>query len=187
MKGFTVIIHSLTLAKMRNLNEDQISLWWKGRSCSMVNCTMTIDDAVTTVLYNGEELTVEGNKWDWSQPKTFSFESCYSNKNGVGSLTINGRNSDPEPTNHCDTGGMILICKAADHHNPWHNFVSDDLNWQVEDETICLDNSRDRGFLKSNTPFINEALTEGANKIWAPSGEVTFVGSPSIIFIDHTS
>ena len=87
---------------------------------------------------------------------------------------------DAEPTNHCETGGMILICKADDTINPWHNFVSDDVNWKVDDGSICLDNSRDKGFLKPDIEFINEALAEGANRIWASKGEVTFIGSPSM-------
>ena len=166
-------------AKIKKMNEDEITLWWKGRqACSTVQCTVTIDDEVVEVLYNEEQLEVKGNKRDWSKPKTFSFQSCFSKKEGVGVLKILGRNS--AVTNHCETGGMILICKADDDFNPWHNFVSDDVNWQVEEgESICLDNSRDKGFLNSDIEFIIEALDDGANKIWAQRGEITFIGSPS--------
>ena len=163
---------------MRNMNQDEITLWWKGRqACSTVQCTVTIDDEVVEVLYNEEKLEVKGDKGDWSKPKTFSFESCFSNAEDIGVLKILGRNSDE--TNHCETGGMILICKAEDDFNPWHNFVSDDVNWHVEGESICLDNSRDKGFLKPDTKFIIEALADGANKIWAPRREIAFIGSPS--------
>ena len=88
---------------MKNMNQDEITLWWKGRqACSTVQCTVTIDDEVVEVLYNDEKLEVKGDKGDWSKPKTFSFQSCFSNAEDIGVLKILGRNSDE--TNHCETG-----------------------------------------------------------------------------------
>ena len=73
----------------------------------------------------------------------------------------------------------MLMCTASSTSSPWHNFVSDEVNWVDEtNETPCANTSG--GFLASDVPFVQNMLTAGAKKIWAARKEVTLTGTPPV-------
>merc|ERR1712107_885251 len=90
-----------------------------------VSCSMTIDNIVDSVSYNGDVLEVQGVLDNWEMEKTFQFIT-YDNNN-PGDLVING--TDWNANNWCSNGGMILMCHASDTTSPWHGFASNDKEW----------------------------------------------------------
>ena len=139
---------------------------------------MTIDNTVSTISYDGTEVEVAGSLTQWKMEKTFTFESC--DRMNPGSLTVDG--IDLESGNNCQTGGMIMHCICDDDNfNPWHNFVSNTVNWKLADgSTPC---TSDANFIKAarnqNIQFIQDMLAVGAKSIWANSPEASLVGTPS--------
>ena len=140
-----------------------------------VTCTFVIDSQVTGVLYEGQQLAIEGAKDDVSMAKTVNFTSC--DRMNAGSLTIHGTHNGSG--DNCIEGGLLLHCSASDPQSPWNNFVSDSNNW-VDDEdgaSPCQDEGTS-GFLGSPTADIDDLVDKGAKKIWADKVNVTLKGTP---------
>ena len=143
------------------------------KNCN-VKCTLTIDNVIDSVTYNGIRLEVTGNTRTHTSENSFTFESCYKSNPGV--LTISGTDSNNEK--FCYWGGLILHCIADDDiSNPWHNFVSDQDRWKVSDGSIpCADET---SWLMNRTePFIVDMYNAGAKSIWANAKQVTLIGKP---------
>ena len=123
-------------------------------------------------------LQVNGEKDSWESPKTVIFSACYSYYDGTKPLKISG--SDAENSDHCANGGLILHCTSDDIRSPWHNFKTDIIKWTTESGDVpCLDNNS--GFAAAGSQFIDNLMSLGANKIWAPTQGVTLIGKPGMI------
>ena len=137
---------------------------------------MTIDNVVDGISYEGTALDVQGDLNNWNKEKTFTFSTC--DRNNPGTLMVDGTDTDNSPTN-CLTGGMIMHCTCEDTLNPWHNFVSDTVNWKLDDEsTLC---TSEANFVRAgqNLPFIQSILAADGKSIWSQTeGEVALLGTP---------
>ena len=146
---------------------------WQNRHC-FVNCSLTIDNRVDSVAYNGLELAVFGILDDTVQENFFNFNSC--DRYLPGALTIKGFDTSSSASvavNHCYYGGLLLHCIANDIRNPWHNFVTDQTHWKVSDNsTPC---TRDNGWISHHFKKMKDA---GAIKIWSNAKRVTLIGTP---------
>ena len=87
-----------------------------------VNCSLTIDNRIDSVSYNGLEMAVTG-------PLTDSCDQSHRYEPSV--LGIEGW--DYQTENDCLYGGLLLHCIANDISNPWHNFVTDQTHWKLSD------------------------------------------------------
>ena len=149
-----------------------------------VNCSLTIDNIIEYVSYNGHELSVTGKLDDYQKEKSFNFNSCdLSHRYKPGVLTIKGRDVNTE--NNCFYGGLLLHCIANDLANPWHNFVTDQTRWRVSDgSTPC---THDTGPIVSlNDPYIKNMKDAGAIQIWSNAQTVTLIGTPDYYLINKT-
>ena len=143
---------------------------------------MTIDNTVTSISYGGNEVTVTGTLTAWKQEKTFTFSTC--DRSNPGSLTVVG--VDLDSGNSCQTGGMVMHCTCDDDtFNPWHNFVSNTVDWkQADGSAVCTSESNFiQAAIRQNVGFITDMLAVGAKSIWADSSEATLVGTPSNIIL----
>ena len=131
-----------------------------------VNCSLTIDNRIDSVSYNGLEMAVTG-------PLTDSCDQSHRYEPGV--LTIEGW--DYQTENDCLYGGLLLHCIANDISNPWHNFVTDQTHWKVSDgSTPCTD---DNGWIVRRTDtYIKKMKDAGAIQIWSNAQTVRLVGTP---------
>ena len=141
-----------------------------------VECKLTIDNVIESVLYNGEVLEVSGPLSTWEVANSFGFKSC--DRQNPGSLIING--SDYESGNNCYSGGFIMHCTASDPLSPWNNFVSDRTHWRVNgDLPFC---SKGAGWLaqggRESYPSVEYFYGKGAEEIWINAKEASFIGSP---------
>ena len=141
-----------------------------------VTCSFTIDDKVTSAIYNGVELTIDGNLNALFQVKTISFGAA---NEDPGTLVISGKDNNNH--NNCNAGGLILHCIAEDESNPWHDFVSANSNFWIDDhdEPPCERDSG--GYLDTGRQFIDDMLSKGAKSIWANRQEVSLTGKQSNI------
>ena len=144
-----------------------------------VECSLTVDDRVVKVLYNDQELEVQGGKLDrWQAMKTITFESCDSWN--PGQLSIKGE--DVNKKLNCVFGGLMLHCTASDTNSPWHNFKSDNIHWTDENgKKPCQNNV---GIYSLPQPTCSKLREKGAKKIWAPRQTVTLIGTPPESGID---
>ena len=142
-----------------------------------VRCTLTVDNVVDSVSHNGALLQVIGTLDDWKMEKSFTFTSC--DNSNPGSIVINGTDSNPD--NHCQWGGLLMVCTADDTTSPWHNFVTDDTNW-VNNEDDTPPCSEQTGFIPAASnqgiTFIADMVDAGAKKIWVESPTVSLKGTP---------
>ena len=138
-----------------------------------VNCSLTIDNYIKSVSYNGLELAVTGPLTSYQKENSFNFKACDRYKPGV--LTIKGHDTNSE--NNCVYGGLLLHCIANDISNPWHNFVTDQTHWKVSDgSTPCTD---DNGWIVRRTDtYIKKMKDAGAIQIWSNAQTVTLIGTP---------
>ena len=146
-----------------------------------VECSLTVDDRVVKVLYNDQELEVQGGQlYKWQAEKTITFESCDSWN--PGQLSIKGE--DVNKKLNCVFGGLMLHCTASDTNSPWHNFKSDNVHWTDENgEKPCQNND---GIYSLYHPTSKKLREKGAKKIWAPRQTVTLIGTPPESGIDIT-
>ena len=136
-----------------------------------VTCSFTIDDKVSSATFNEVELEIDGNLNAWNFVKTVMFGA--SNEE-PGTLVISGR--DNQKAGNCNSGGLILHCVAEDESSPWHDFVSENSNFWIDDnnEPPCERDSG--GYLDGNRQFISDMLAKGAKSIWANRPEVSLTG-----------
>ena len=86
---------------------------------------MTIDNAIESVKYNGQELTADsGNVESWTSVKKYSFTDAGT----AATLEIYGY--EYSNCNGCGCAGLAIHCVSDDSNSPWHNFVSDTTHWQ---------------------------------------------------------
>jgi len=81
-----------------------------------VTCEFTIDNAVDSAKYNGESLSISGNKGKWNEKKKIDFTAT-----GNGVLEITGRNY--EGGGCTKSGSFAITCKSEDMF--WGDFSSD--------------------------------------------------------------
>ena len=77
-----------------------------------VNCSLTIDNRIDFVSYNGLELAVTGVLDDMTKENSFNFNSCNRYRPGV--LTIKGFDNNLAAEDNCWYGGLLLHCIAND-------------------------------------------------------------------------
>ena len=141
---------------------------------------MTIDNIVTSVSYNGDELDVTGTLTNWRSENTFEFESC--DRSNPGTLTILGSDTD-NTGDYCTKSGLILQCASEDTFSPWHNFVTDMTNWKTSNGSDVCSNPT-AAFINAaivlNIGFIVDILATGAVAIWESSDAMDgeMVGTP---------
>ena len=142
-----------------------------------ISCTLTIDNVVDSVTYNGETIFVTNQLEGWHIPKTIEFSSC--DNSNPGSLVVAG--SDEENTNrHCNTAGFLMACTADDTNSPWHQFVSDETNWTDSDgDPICV-NSGGVLAVAGQDSFVRDLEALGAKQIWVAKQTVTLTGTPNV-------
>ena len=97
---------------------------------SNVVCSMTIDNSIESVKYDGQELTTDsGNVDNWGSVKKYSFTDAGTSAK----LEIYGY--EWANCNGCGCAGLGVHCVSDDSNSPWHNFVSDTTHWQSRVET----------------------------------------------------
>ena len=146
--------------------------------CFDVSCSVTVDNVVDGISYEGSELTVSGELGNWRSEKTFNFSTC--DRTNPGQLVVNG--TDSNSNNFCRNAGMILHCECEDAFNPWHNFITDIENWKVDDGSEPC--TEDTGFIPAainqNIQFITDMIDQGASKIWSDAKVVSLAGTPGM-------
>ena len=152
---------------------------------SSVTCTLTISDLYFdhhSVCYGEICLEVEGDLFAWAtdgrSKKTVEFYSC-DNAN-PGSLVVNGTKPyDYSP--FCTKTGLLLHCTAEDTTSPWHNFVSDGINWSSNDgKPICVSNPAEFIVVGQGLQWLRDLVEAGAKDIWVEAKEVSLVGTPPL-------
>ena len=74
----------------------------------------------------------------------------------------------------------MLICTAIRDSSPWHNFVSNENDWVVNDgETPCINNGGIYG-AGNNKDFMVKMIENGAKNVFWNTKNVIFEGSPSL-------
>ena len=164
---------------------DECEYGFGGDKClpcpSSVTCSLTIDNIVNSVCYGEICLELEGDLFKWESKKTVEFYSC-DNAN-PGSLVVNGTEADDYGP-FCTKSGLLLHCTAEDTTSPWHNFVSDGINWSSNDgEPICVPNPAEfvvagQGYYQLQ--WMKDMVNAGAKAIWVEAKEVSLVGTPSL-------
>ena len=150
--------------------------------CTEINCQFTIDDSVESVFYNRNHLKISGDVDKWNQIKTFHFRSCDSKD--PGKLIIKGSGFQNQSQHgyqgYCQGNqgaGLILTCTSWSRTSLWHNFKSDSEHWTDQfGQKPCVQN--DSWFAK--VKGLQEMMSKGAQKIWAPRRVVTMIGSPQV-------
>ena len=139
-----------------------------------VKCTLTIDNRIDSVYYNDVRLDVTGNTGDHSSENSITFKSCPILLN-PGELTITG--TDFAGQKNCHWGGLVLHCIAEDESNPWHNFVTDQDRWKVNDGSRpCADPTS--WLMNRTSSWMVDMYNAGAKSIWANAQQVTLIGKP---------
>ena len=168
---------------------DECKYGFGGDKClpcpSSVTCTLTISDLYFdhhSVCYGEICLEVEGDLFAWAtdgrSKKTVEFYSC-DNAN-PGSLVVNGTKPyDYSP--FCTKTGLLLHCTAEDTTSPWHNFVSDGINWSSNDgKPICVSNPAEFIVVGQGLQWLRDLVEAGAKDIWVEAKEVSLVGTPPL-------
>ena len=141
-----------------------------------MKCVFTVDNVVNFVAYNNNPLAIIGNVNIWEEKKEISFESCY--EDSPGTLTIKG--TDENNSDHCRWAGLLLHCNASPNSSPWHNFVSDETNWNDENGNTPCQNDEIFPQQGAGIPFIDFLNQNGAKKIWTTEKIATLIGSPTV-------
>jgi len=142
------------------------------KNCN-VKCTLTIDNQIDSVAYNDIRLDVTGDPHSHFSENSITFESCH--RLNPGELTISGTDMNVEK--FCYWGGLILHCIADDESNPWHNFVSDQDRWRVNDGSRpCADPTS--WLMNRTSSWMIDMYNAGAKSIWANAQQVTLIGKP---------
>ena len=145
-------------------------------SIETVTCKIAVDDKLTEVKYNGEELTAsnEGHL----PSNTVHFGCCHLRKAEFtahespypGDLYVKGYNGRK---GKCGGGNIATLvhCTSTQTESPWHNFVSDTKHWRDDDEKdVCT----------SGGPHM---VLEGATGIWQDKNggtkDAKLVGTPN--------
>ena len=161
---------------------DECKYGFGGDKClpcpSSVTCSLTIDNIVNSVCYGEICLELEGDLIRWESKKTVEFYSC-DNAN-PGSLVVNGTKPyDYSP--FCTKTGLLLHCTAEDTTSPWHNFVSDGINWSSNDgKPICVSNPAEFIVNGQELQWLRDLVEAGAKDIWVEAKEVSLVGTPPL-------
>ena len=143
-----------------------------------MTCTFTIDNIVNSVTHDGNPLVIDGALEAYQFMKTVHF-NCTNEDPGFLVISGTDENEFEDPNQHCTWAGLVLHCEADDTSNPWHDFVSNDIDWVDENnETPCATTSG--GFLNANLSFVQDMLSFGAKKIWAERKNVILTGTPPI-------
>lgn len=140
----------------------------------VVSCDLTIDNALTSVKYNGESLAISGSLTDWGSVKTINFQNA-----GRGAkLEIEGYEYSTGSCG-CSCSGLGLTCTSSDPTSAWHGFTSDVGHWKAYGNTnsdvtgtatdVCVSTS---GFYLNNG--------KSYTKIWPSNGGqyARFEGAP---------
>ena len=139
-----------------------------------MQCHLTVDDVIHYVKYNDEILTIFGNISVVSSIKSITFESY---NDDPGNLEIKGQDKWPSGYPDCESGGLLLHCRANDTMSPWHNFKSDNSSdWLDEfNSTPCKSS---KGMLNAASYFAYFFKNLNVKKIWADRKTVTLIASP---------
>jgi len=125
-------------------------------STDVVSCRFTIDNIVTMIRYNGEDLETSGTRATWGEPKVFEFIPVPG-----AILEIAGKDADPR-VNGCMWSGLLLECDNGFVSNPV-DFKAYGSNEPIVDYELsepCV----------SASPFRLIGQTSDAQKIWAGNG-----------------
>jgi len=136
-----------------------------------VTCKLTIDNAIDSVKYNGEPLTIHGNKGDWTTQSQIDFTAT-----GNGVLEVSGRNYE---NNSCKTGSFAISCQSEDMF--WGSFTSDSSHIQASSGDNAAGD--DFGGLCDATGGKGNNVFNGLGKsIWAASNgkHVAFKMGPGV-------
>ena len=167
-----VFVHSIPPETVLNLD---------CKSSCAVKCSITIDNYVVSVSYNGVNLEIEGNERNtWMDEKTFEFSSC--DNAYPGTLIVKGSEHSNSNSYCKGISGMILHCAATDTTSPWHNFVSDGTNWKSQEGTeVCVPtNAAFVNVGRNKYDWFRKMVDAGAQAIWAEAKEVSLVGTPPV-------
>merc|ERR1719354_1024132 len=123
----------------------------------VVSCRFTIDNIVTMIRYNGEELETSGNRAHWGTPKVFEFIPVPG-----AILEIAGEEATPRDNFGCEWSGLLLECDNGFISNPvdFKAFGSNEPIVDYELSEPCV----------STSPFRLNGQTSDAQKIWAANG-----------------
>jgi len=132
-----------------------------GAEPNSVNCQMTIDNALTKLRYNGEDITTGSGVWDkWDSTKSFSFNAV----DGA-YLEIWGNEHDWFSQGGCKSSGLLLECD--------NGFISSTAGWEAIGSAEKIGNpSLGYGSVcVSTSTFKMNGQTSEAMKIWPSNGE----------------
>merc|ERR1711988_424541 len=130
-----------------------------------VTCDLTIDNTMTSVKYNGKELSVSGPKGNWNANKHIQFDTVTG-----GVLEVTGHDSEGNNFGHCKTAGFAIQCQSEDTF--WGSFNSGSSAIQAAGGNDVNGNS----FTDFHHPCITTSgfslpANRALKKLWAPEGE----------------
>jgi Notch-like protein len=141
---------------------------------SITTCTMTLDNIVTSISYNGEELAYTTAGVDWYYPKTFSFAPIEGSDER---LVIEGY--EYINCNGCQCSGLLITCDGGP--DGWDGFTSNTHQWVAygDEQPIVGEDFEYSEPCVSTSGFWMAGSGE-AIKIWASGGEkyAIFQGHP---------
>jgi len=82
-----------------------------------ITCSLTIDNTLVSVKYNGAPVAIDGDKGNWNADKHISFHATEG-----GDLEVIGNDSESGDTGHCATAGFAIQCSGDDPF--WGSFNS---------------------------------------------------------------
>ena len=133
-------------------------------------------------------MNISGNTDKWDEEKEIYFE--YSQDSKPGQLRIKGTDKNNINLNghdHCYWAGLLLHCTASQITSPWHNFVSDTINWIIDSDDFPFSTPCQNDLILSKTgeniTFISDLNSSGAKKIWSLEKTTTLVGTPPVLQI----
>merc|ERR1711998_387373 len=143
-----------------------------------VTCTLTIDNTLDSVKYNGETLSIEGGAPEhWNQDKTVTFTTT---EDG-GTLMVKGHDSEGGNSGHCKSAGFAIQCSSDDSF--WGSFDSGSSNIKAAGGAD-VDGNSFNAFAAPCTTTSGFYLPANRNlkKLWAPNGErwAEFEMGPSV-------
>merc|ERR1712223_1738924 len=123
-----------------------------------VTCRMTIDNRLTQLRYNGQDVATTSGAWTmWTKPKVFSFVSIQG-----AALEIGGY--EESDCHGCKCSGLLVECD--------NGFVSNTNDWLAIGESSEVVQDESFGSVcKSTSGFFLKGQTSNAEKIWPSGGQ----------------
>ena len=141
-----------------------------------VTCTLTIDNVLDSVKYNGESLSIQGDKDNWKADKTVTFTTT---KDG-GTLVVTGHDLGKANNRHCKSAGFQIQCSSDDSF--WGSFTSGSSNIKAAGKNAAAHSFKEFAAPCTSTSKFYLPANRNLKKLWAPKSELwaEFEMGPSV-------